>query len=91
MPFRLGLKRFPTQAFHHCIAKEPFTTSHLTPSTESPQLAKMGIVAIAGGTGGVGRALVEAIIARGKHEVKILSRKVLSSAHHVVSWLNHVV
>ncbi|KAF7544105.1 hypothetical protein G7Z17_g10214 [Cylindrodendrum hubeiense] len=35
----------------------------------------MGIVAVAGGTGGVGRALVEAIIARGKHEVKILSRK----------------
>ncbi|KAH6974334.1 hypothetical protein BKA56DRAFT_490357 [Ilyonectria sp. MPI-CAGE-AT-0026] len=35
----------------------------------------MGIIAVAGGTGGVGRALVEAIIARGKHEVKILSRK----------------
>ncbi|KAL7762542.1 hypothetical protein ACKLNR_009077 [Fusarium oxysporum f. sp. zingiberi] len=35
----------------------------------------MGIVAIPGGTGGIGRALVEAIIARGKHQVIILSRK----------------
>ncbi|KAL6409927.1 hypothetical protein AUP68_06333 [Ilyonectria robusta] len=35
----------------------------------------MGIVAVPGGTGGVGRALVEAIVARGKHEVKVLSRK----------------
>ncbi|KAM5350821.1 hypothetical protein ACJ41O_007326 [Fusarium nematophilum] len=35
----------------------------------------MGIIAVAGGTGGIGRALVEAIVARGKHEVKILSRK----------------
>ncbi|KAH6714334.1 hypothetical protein BKA61DRAFT_481756 [Leptodontidium sp. MPI-SDFR-AT-0119] len=35
----------------------------------------MGIVAVIGGTGGVGRALVEVIKARGKHEVKIFSRK----------------
>ncbi|KAF5006971.1 hypothetical protein FDECE_6687 [Fusarium decemcellulare] len=35
----------------------------------------MGIVAIPGGTGGIGRALVEAIVARGKHQVKILGRK----------------
>lgn len=49
----------------------------------------MGIIAVAGGTGGVGRALVEAIIARGKHEVKILSRKVLSSTHRAVPWLTH--
>ncbi|KAM0420400.1 hypothetical protein ACHAPT_011820 [Fusarium lateritium] len=35
----------------------------------------MGIIAVAGGTGGIGRALVEAVVARGKHEVKILSRK----------------
>ncbi|KAM0545379.1 hypothetical protein ACHAPJ_011363 [Fusarium lateritium] len=35
----------------------------------------MGIIAVAGGTGGIGRALVEAIVVRGKHEVKILSRK----------------
>jgi uncharacterized protein YbjT (DUF2867 family) len=37
----------------------------------------MGIVAIPGGTGGIGRALVEAIVARGKHEVIILGRKVI--------------
>ncbi|KAF4946630.1 hypothetical protein FSARC_14148 [Fusarium sarcochroum] len=35
----------------------------------------MAIIAVAGGTGGIGRALVEAIVARGKHEVKILSHK----------------
>ncbi|RSL84649.1 hypothetical protein BHE90_006527 [Fusarium euwallaceae] len=32
-------------------------------------------VAIAGGTGGLGRALVEAIQARGKHQVLVLTRK----------------
>ncbi|KAH7153502.1 hypothetical protein EDB81DRAFT_932079 [Dactylonectria macrodidyma] len=35
----------------------------------------MAIIAVAGGTGGIGRALVDAITSRGKHEVKILSRK----------------
>ncbi|KAK4155293.1 isoflavone reductase [Chaetomidium leptoderma] len=35
----------------------------------------MAIIAVAGGTGNVGRAIVEAILAAGKHEVKILSRK----------------
>lgn len=35
----------------------------------------MAIVAVAGGTGNVGRAIVEAILATGKYEVKILSRK----------------
>jgi 2-hydroxy-3-keto-5-methylthiopentenyl-1-phosphate phosphatase len=39
--------------------------------------AKMAIVAVASGTGGFGRAIVEAIVRRGKHNVKILSRKVL--------------
>ncbi|KAI0966378.1 NAD(P)-binding protein [Xylaria arbuscula] len=34
----------------------------------------MAIIAVAGGTASVGRAIVEAIIAAGKHEVKILSR-----------------
>ncbi|KAL6407494.1 nmra-like family protein [Ilyonectria robusta] len=34
----------------------------------------MAIVAVAGGTGNVGRTLVEALVATGKHEVKILAR-----------------
>lgn len=37
---------------------------------------KMVVVAIAGGSGGLGRTLVEGIQARGKHEVIVLSRKV---------------
>jgi nucleoside-diphosphate-sugar epimerase len=36
-------------------------------------------VAIAGGTGGLGRTLVDAIKARGKHEVLVLSRRVSES------------
>lgn len=36
----------------------------------------MPVVAVAGGTGGIGRTIVEEIVATGKHEVKILSRKV---------------
>lgn len=36
----------------------------------------MAIIAVAGGTGNVGRTIVEAIVAAGKHEVKILARKV---------------
>ncbi|KAF6787294.1 nmra-like family protein [Colletotrichum musicola] len=35
----------------------------------------MAIVAVAGGTGNVGRTIVEAIVATGKHDVKILARK----------------
>ncbi|GAB1316920.1 hypothetical protein MFIFM68171_07130 [Madurella fahalii] len=35
----------------------------------------MAIVTVAGGTGSVGRAIVDAILATGKHDVKILSRK----------------
>ncbi|KAL2847164.1 NAD(P)-binding protein [Aspergillus pseudoustus] len=35
----------------------------------------MAIIAVAGGTGGIGRAIVEAIVRRGKHNVKVLSRK----------------
>jgi nucleoside-diphosphate-sugar epimerase len=35
-------------------------------------------VAIAGGTGGVGRAIAEAILAIGKHDVYILSRSSVS-------------
>ncbi|KAH6952290.1 hypothetical protein BKA56DRAFT_625814 [Ilyonectria sp. MPI-CAGE-AT-0026] len=35
----------------------------------------MAIIAVAGGTGNLGRTLVKAIVATGKHEVKILGRK----------------
>ena len=46
----------------------------------------MAIIAVAGGTGGIGRALVEAITSRGRHKVKILSRKV--SCHLVPDIFN---
>jgi uncharacterized protein YbjT (DUF2867 family) len=36
----------------------------------------MVVVAVAGGTGHLGRTIVEAIVAAGKHDVKILSRTV---------------
>lgn len=36
----------------------------------------MVVVAVAGGTGQLGRTLVEAILSTAKHEVFILSRKV---------------
>lgn len=36
----------------------------------------MAVIAVAGGTGNVGRTLVEAIITAGKHDVKVLARKV---------------
>lgn len=35
----------------------------------------MAIIAVAGGTGNLGRTLVKAIVANGKHEVRILGRK----------------
>ncbi|KAI0460293.1 NAD(P)-binding protein [Xylaria acuta] len=35
----------------------------------------MPVIAVAGGTGGIGRTIVEAILATGKHKVKILSRQ----------------
>ncbi|WYZ42347.1 hypothetical protein EsH8_VI_000046 [Colletotrichum jinshuiense] len=35
----------------------------------------MAVIAVAGGTGNVGRTLVEAIITAGKHDVKVLARK----------------
>ncbi|KAJ3955755.1 hypothetical protein N0V92_007706 [Colletotrichum tropicale] len=40
----------------------------------------MAVIAVAGGTGNVGRTIVEAIVAAGKHEVKILARKMLTKA-----------
>lgn len=36
----------------------------------------MVTVAIAGGTGGVGRTIIEELVGQDKHEVLILSRKV---------------
>lgn len=39
----------------------------------------MVVVAVAGGTGHLGRTLVEGIVATGKHEVKVFSRKVCLS------------
>jgi nucleoside-diphosphate-sugar epimerase len=36
----------------------------------------MVVVAVAGGTGAVGRNIVEAFVSQGKHEVIILSRTV---------------
>jgi nucleoside-diphosphate-sugar epimerase len=36
----------------------------------------MVVVAVAGGTGAVGRNIVEALVSQGKHEVIVLSRKV---------------
>jgi uncharacterized protein YbjT (DUF2867 family) len=37
----------------------------------------MVTVAVAGGTGGIGRTIVEELVRQGKHQVLILSRKVL--------------
>ncbi|KAI9164186.1 Oxidoreductase BOA1 [Paramyrothecium foliicola] len=37
---------------------------------------KMSVVAVAGGTASIGRAIVEAIVAQGSHQVFILTRKV---------------
>jgi len=42
----------------------------------------MVVVAVAGGTGAVGRNFVEALISQGRHEVVILSRTVCYYKHH---------
>lgn len=39
----------------------------------------MGVVAVAGGTGDVGRTIAEYLAGSGKHTIYILSRKVLST------------
>lgn len=46
----------------------------------------MSVIAVAGGTGGVGRAIVDALNATGKFEVVVLSRKACS----VPRWALHV-
>lgn len=43
------------------------------------------VVAVAGGTGGVGRAIVEAILADGKQDVIILARQVCLSDRSLAS------
>lgn len=52
----------------------PDLSSHLKISKD--QTHKMVRVAIAGGTGNLGRTLVDAIVERGGHEVFVISRKV---------------
>lgn len=42
------------------------------------QFYAMSVIAVAGGTGGVGRAIVDALNATGKFEVVVLSRKACS-------------
>lgn len=37
---------------------------------------RMSVLAVAGGTGGVGRTIVDELVAQGKHKIIILSRKV---------------
>lgn len=48
----------------------------------------MVIVAVAGGTGGIGRTLVDAILASGKHDLKILSRTVQATINSVHTYLS---
>lgn len=43
----------------------------------------MVVVAVAGGTGSVGRTIVEAIKADGSYEVVVLARNVGTLFHHV--------
>jgi uncharacterized protein YbjT (DUF2867 family) len=51
----------------------------------------MVTVAVAGGTGKVGRTIVEAIVAAGKHEVVVLSREVsLLIKSDMATWLTRV-
>ncbi|KAJ2990577.1 hypothetical protein NUW58_g2875 [Xylaria curta] len=63
----------------------------------------MPVVAVAGGTGGIGRAIVEGILATGKYEVKTLSRRrnpelealigvtILATDYHNVGALTQVL
>lgn len=48
----------------------------------------MVTVAVAGGTGKVGRTLVEAIVAAGEHKVVILSREVSFSQERFMNVTN---
>ena len=44
----------------------------------------MAVIAVAGGTGNLGRTLVDAIVAIGKHKVKILARQVQYLIQHIL-------
>jgi uncharacterized protein YbjT (DUF2867 family) len=48
----------------------------------------MVTVAVAGGTGKVGRTIVEAIVAAGEHKVVILSREVSVSYERFMNLIN---
>jgi len=41
----------------------------------------MSVIAVAGGTGKVGRAIVDALVSQGKHKVIVLSRQVSQPPH----------
>lgn len=80
----------------HLTAVCSSAVSTSSPITESWRLwskscafARMVVVAVAGGTGAVGRNIVEALISQGKHEVIILSRTVCHSwsSNPLPSWL----
>ncbi|KAJ0300810.1 hypothetical protein Brms1b_012668 [Colletotrichum noveboracense] len=51
----------------------------------------MAVIAVAGGTGNVGRTIVEAIVAAGKHEVKILARKARAFLENETKDLEYAV
>lgn len=43
----------------------------------------MSVVAVAGGLGDLGRLITDALLETGKHEVYILSRKVINPVHEL--------
>ena len=45
----------------------------------------MVVVAVAGGTGAVGRTIVEAIVSQGKHDVIVLTRRVGTSVQNFIN------
>lgn len=49
-------------------------------------LHRMSIVAVAGGLGDLGGLIVEALIATGKHEVYVMSRKVPKYSPYILQY-----
>jgi hypothetical protein len=66
-----------TQPYLSSKANISSSTRHIIPFHN--QTANMSVIAVAGGTGKVGRAIVEALVAEGKHKTFILSREVRRS------------